>query len=356
MNKLDLNNKVLVVADATYGDYLKVLLTRAGYQVTMLDDISKASNLTDVQQFALVLIDQHYNTRSFLLENFCIHLRRSDENNWYRVRPIIVVYHGPSDENVEAMLNIGVDDVICTPVFGNELVACVRGALHRLCEIEAVYADKFSTLAASLMRNYDDARLELEADIKSRVYRELTYSVSEGRFILLSHQEFDDYLRHTDPPKAFDDDLEVCIDNQLAVDLVLDRAERAFDEYAELHPEQPFSEDDMNDMLVCASELACNVIKHGGGLGSMNINVNEEDVRIYVGDCGEGISEAFLANAIFMGGASSRRSFGFGFSILYKLVDFLIMTTSRQGTRILLVKERAKVEQPVLADEILARF
>lgn len=350
MNCHKLETRILVVCDSTYGSYFRALLERAGFGVTLTHSCQQAMVNCQLEHYALVLVAR--DPSDILVEALCRQLRAED---WYRSRPLVVLLHGNDLGKIQACFGYGVSEVICSPISGDELVLRLRALMNRHDQVASEYADISARLTATVMQRYDRLRSDLEASITQRIYCETIYSVTEGHFVLLDYSEFDDYLRGLEPKKQFSSVYRVPVEELTDVDKAIDTAEGLFDSYQSSHPEARFDEDDLADMSLCCSELACNIIKHGGGHGEVNFNINDDDVRIYSGDCGSGINPVFLANALFMGGASARKSFGFGFTILYEIADFIVMTTGTKGTRLMLIKSRTKVQDNKF-NEILARF
>ena len=340
----------MVVCEATYGCYFKTLLERAGFGVTLVSNCQQAMVNCQLEHYALVLIAR--NPSDVLVEALCRQLRTED---WYRSRPLVVLLHGNDLGMIESCFGYGVSEVICSPISGDELVLRLRALIRRHDLVASEYAEISARMTSTVMQRYDQLRSDLEASITQRIYCETIYSVTEGHFVLLDYNEFDDYLRGLESNKQFGTSYKVPIAELSDVDRAIDMADSVFDSYQSSHSQAPFDEDDLADMSLCCSELACNIIKHGGGRGDINFNINEDDVRIYSGDCGSGINPVFLANALFMGGASARKSFGFGFTILYEIADFIVMATGEKGTRLMLIKSRTKVQDNRF-NEILARF
>lgn len=350
MNCLGLETKILVVCSQIYGQYFKILTERAGYLVDIVDSCQKAAQLCKQKHYALVLLVQ--NPSNLLVEALCRQLRADD---WYAARPVVIMIQGHNVEQIAACYNYGFSDVWCAPLTGSELILRINAQLQRVERIMDIYAGKFANLADSLLRQQDSLQSRLEEMITRKVYCETVYSVTEGHFILLGYDEFDDYLKGIESKKQFSDSTQVIIRNAYDVDKAIDMADKVFADYQNANPSAPFDEDDLADMCMCCSELACNIVKHGGGLGEVKVNINDEDVRIYAGDHGTGINELFLANALFMGGVSAKKSFGFGFTILYEVSDYIVMTTGLQGTRLMIIKSRQKIVENKYQD-ILARF
>ncbi|MBQ7568143.1 hypothetical protein IJT17_04985, partial [bacterium] len=312
----------MIVCNQVYGEYFSTLMQRAGYLADIATSCQQAMSLCQKEHYMLVLLIQE--SGNIMVEAMCRQLR-TDE--WYASCPLIMLVQRHSLEEISACFKYGVSDVWCAPMTGSEIVMRVTAQLQRTEKVMDIYASRFAKLTNSLLRQQDSLKSRLEEMITHKVYCETIYSVTEGRFILLGYDEFDDYLKGAESNKLFSEATKVGIRSASDVDEAIDIANTMFDDYQDSHPDSRFDEDDLADMCTCCSELACNIVKHGGGAGEINVNINEEDVRIYASDKGTGINELFLANALFMGGVSAKKSFGFGFTILYETADYIIMAT-----------------------------
>ena len=89
------------------------------------------------------------------------------------------------------------------------------------------------------------------------------------------------------------------------------------------------------DIEISATEAATNAIKHGRG-GRAEIRANDREISILIIDRGEGIAPADLARATLERGFSTRVSLGMGFTLMLETADQLVMSTSDEGTTLLL--------------------
>ena len=212
-------------------------------------------------------------------------------------------------------------------------------------------------MADSIMRRYDTMRQEMDVAITHKIYCEMIYSITSGHFILLNYDEFDDYVKNSETDRSSGQEYRFEVNSLNDVDKATVAIEKAFAAYHRSCPDgMAYNEDSVQDMCLCASELCANIMKHGGGSGEVRFNVGAADARFYASDHGAGINEAFLANALFLSGSSSKASFGFGFSIIYELSDYIVMATGHKGTRIMVVKSRVPAPKQPISEEVLARF
>ncbi len=352
MDSIGLVPKVLVLVDADLQLYYSALLSRAGYDTTVTDDIREAAGLCERNQYRLILVVR--DPSDLLVESFVRSLRRSA---WYRSQPIAMAIHSHSMQTIEVCYDYGVDEIVCLPTQGAELLARLKAMLRRVESIEDAYAQRFAEMADSLMRRYDSMRQEMDVSITHKIYCEMIYSITDGHFILLDYDEFDDYVKNSESDRSSGQEYRFELSSLNDVDKAAVAIEKAFAAYHQSCPDgMSYDEDDVQGMCLCASELSANIMKHGGGSGEVRFNVSEKDARFYASDHGAGINEAFLANALFLGGGSSKASFGFGFSIIYELSDYIVMATGHQGTRIMVVKKRVSVPKQPISEEVLARF
>lgn len=107
------------------------------------------------------------------------------------------------------------------------------------------------------------------------------------------------------------------------------------------------------DLCTAATEAATNAIKHGSG-GDASIWADSNSVGVQISDHGVGIAPAQLARATLEQGYSTRVSLGMGFHLMMQSSDVLALSTTPNGTSILLrVSTRARQSEE---DAVLARY
>lgn len=112
-------------------------------------------------------------------------------------------------------------------------------------------------------------------------------------------------------------------------------------------------QDRVFDLCTGATEAATNAIKHGNG-GEAQVWVGAGAVTVLIQDRGEGIAPAQLARATLEQGYSTRVSLGMGFHLMLQTTDVMAISTSPQGTSILLrVLTGSRVSEE---DALLARY
>lgn len=89
------------------------------------------------------------------------------------------------------------------------------------------------------------------------------------------------------------------------------------------------------DLCTGTTEAATNAIKHGAG-GQARIWADKSAVAVEITDRGTGIAPTHLARATLQQGYSTRVSLGMGFHLMLQTADVLALSTTPQGTSILL--------------------
>lgn len=107
------------------------------------------------------------------------------------------------------------------------------------------------------------------------------------------------------------------------------------------------------DLSTAVTEAATNAIKHANG-GEARVWASDDFISVQVADRGEGIAPAQLARATLEQGYSTRVSLGMGFFLILQTVDSLALSTSPQGTTLLL--QVSCRPRPTDRDSLLARY
>jgi putative nucleotidyltransferase with HDIG domain len=169
----------------------------------------------------------------------------------------------------------------------------------------------------SHMLEYEKAQ---EMNIR-RMYRDVIYSVTQGKLMLLERNElgelYQNELLHKVPIQS-NSDVAIC---RKAVDDLLT-------EY-EITGKEKFH------ILLSTSEVATNVLKHAVE-GVMKVYKYDNKLRIIVEDMGSGINLSDLPKSTLLSGFSSKRSLGQGFSLLLQMMDKVALYTSSRGTTVVL--------------------
>jgi anti-sigma regulatory factor (Ser/Thr protein kinase) len=107
------------------------------------------------------------------------------------------------------------------------------------------------------------------------------------------------------------------------------------------------------DLCTGATEAATNAIKHGAG-GDVKIWADADSITVQISDRGTGIAPAHLARAMLEQGYSSRVSLGMGFHLMLNTSDILALSTTPDGTSLLLRVQNGP--RPSDEDALLARY
>ena len=153
-----------------------------------------------------------------------------------------------------------------------------------------------------------------------KVYSDVIYSVTQGKFNLVSNDEA----------------IPIADEGALKSEIKLETAEDVGKVRSVVENNLRyggFLEDRLHKILLCVSEAATNVIKHAKA-GGVQIRLLEDSVRLVVLDHGHGMDFNKLPHMIFLKGFSTKISLGIGFSIIYKFADKIYLSTSKHGTLI----------------------
>ncbi|HZK84955.1 MAG TPA: ATP-binding protein [Desulfosporosinus sp.] len=168
------------------------------------------------------------------------------------------------------------------------------------------------------MLEEDLEKSKMERDKIFNVYRDVIFSVTQGKFNLLNESESN--------PISCEGNLltEVKIAQLSDVNTarVLINKTLAHETYS---PEK------INHAMLCISEAATNVIKHAN-YGVMQIRKINNGIRVTIADDGPGMEMDKLPNMVFLNGFSTKISCGYGFGIINKFADKIYLTSSKNGT------------------------
>jgi GAF domain-containing protein/anti-sigma regulatory factor (Ser/Thr protein kinase) len=167
---------------------------------------------------------------------------------------------------------------------------------------------------------------------KKRFYRDVLYSMTNGKIVLCDTQEINE---------EWDAD-EGIVQIRSAEDV-----KRCRDRIQELASAAGMSDDRVGDLCLCASEAATNALKHGGG-GWMAVSQQDGLFRVRVSDQGRGIDALQLPHATLLRGYSTQRSMGWGFTLIHEMSDRLCLSTGPEGTTLILemvVNPQAEIDR-----------
>ncbi len=155
-----------------------------------------------------------------------------------------------------------------------------------------------------------------------KVYRDVIYAVTQGKFNLLDRIDLEEILE--EGALCFQTSIsspgDVSMSRQLMKDFLQDFT---------------FTQQQTMFVLLCISETTTNVIKHAER-GIMQVRRLADKIRVIIRDDGPGMDFDKLPNMIFLEGYSTKISMGYGFSIVFKLADFVYLFTADNGTAVVL--------------------
>lgn len=207
-------------------------------------------------------------------------------------------------------------------VMGTFIIACVTGRLHNVIR--------------DMRRMH--GRLVNSEERRQAFNRDVLSAVTGGRLMLCEHAELDAMVPGQ-PALHFP--------LKKTADVSVLRAElRRIVAGANLGSRE-------DDLFTCATEAASNAIKHGNG-GAAEAYLDKGEVTLVISDHGPGISPANLARATLERGFSTEISLGMGFVMMLEAADLLGLSTSENGTTVLLrISGRPRVS---VEENLLARF
>lgn len=331
---------ILGGGDSVYGVYLEGLLSSDGYEVVSVSRGTEVLAIAERQPVSMFVLSNLLAD----MEAFSLVKKLRETVEGTRI-PVMVLLSMPDSALAVQHYKAGADAVLVKPVRCREFLATIRAMFRYRDSWKDKAAQELKALSKRLYEQLDERQANMEDQIKRGLYKEIIYSITRGHLLMLANDEF---ARYSEVVCKYTDSVE--LDCPRAVS----RARMLVSKCAR---DWGFSEDVCDDLMLCVSEAGTNAVKHGGG-GTMNIGFTEENGNLYIctQDHGPGINEAFLVDALFCAGASAKKSFGFGFSIIMDLVDSVVMTTSTNGTGVLLCKNRQQRQVDHVMDEVLTRF
>lgn len=207
-----------------------------------------------------------------------------------------------------------------------------RGNLNYKIKIET--KDEFEdlgellNLTSNVMAEYKKTivrNLEKEKKQKFRllkVYSDVIASVTQGKFNLITPHR----------AKIFSSKGELLGKISLQNPHDVNRTRELVSQVLE---DQHYRVNNVMHLQLCVSEAATNVLKHAGS-GGLEIRKMDDFLRIVVWDKGRGMDYDKLPHMIFLQGFSTKISMGVGISLIYKFAHKIYLTTSENGTSLLM--------------------
>lgn len=180
-----------------------------------------------------------------------------------------------------------------------------------------------------------DDRKQAEAD-KRKFYRETILSVTDGKLIVCDVDEMEPYIASA----SFNSDL------RNTSDLAAIRGElRGF------FAESGLSGDRLADFMGGVGEVTANAVKHADG-GLVFAGTSDDTVWMGVADQGTGIEQLTLPRAVLFRGFSTKPSLGVGYTVILDVSDRVMLSTGRQGTTAILLKQIIATPENVQIEHI----
>lgn len=167
---------------------------------------------------------------------------------------------------------------------------------------------------------------------KKQFYRDVLFSMTNGKIMLCDHEEIAQMWGPDDPDVM----ISMAQDVKSCRDYVQEQARSL-----------GMAEERIHELCLCTSEAATNALKHAGG-GWMSVQQCGGMLRVRVTDHGGGIDAQQLPRATLMRGYSTRRSMGLGFTLIHEMADRLCLATTTAGTTLIVemaLEPEAEIDQ-----------
>ncbi|MBI3930323.1 MAG: response regulator [Armatimonadetes bacterium] len=264
----------------------------------------------------------------------CQALRESEET---QLIPIVIVTAASDLESRLRSYDLDADDFLAKPVQRVELLARIRSLMRLRRLINEKLREK--ELRARLEQELAISRLRKEEE-QRRLYQDVLFALTGGKLRMLTAEEMRVKLAPLRPVKALTLNGPQSVGE--ARHLVLDYALR-----------QGMNEERTDNLVVCVSEAATNVIKHAGS-GRLEVAREGDSVLVHFADKGPGFQLDQLARCTLMKGFSTSVSLGMGFTIMLEFLDEIYLQSDGAGTQLILCHNLHPVQESL--DSLLAAF
>ncbi|MCL5055042.1 MAG: response regulator [Firmicutes bacterium] len=328
--------KILIIDDSEYNvEFISLQLKAEGYEVDTGYDgetcIQKAQKNTP----DLILLDVMMPYISGY--EVCRILKESEQ---FKFIPIILMTALSSPDDKVKGFEAGADDFLIKPLNSVEMLARIRNLLRTREMIEK--QRRREQYESDLIRELDLREVRIEEEEKRKqFYKEAISAVTSGKLELLEREELEAIRKKNQILAA--SEISAPEDIKKARDLV-----------EKIAREENLQEEKIQDLILCVSEAATNVIKHGEK-GAMTMTQEENLIRVWIEDNGPGIDFSNLPKATLMKGYSTKPSLGYGFKIMLELLDSLRLCTDKNGTTLLL-ETRLASQESEKAEDPLTQF
>jgi len=158
-----MTSKILIVEDERgIQELLRVNLSRAGYEIHLVDDVAAALKLLERVQPDLVLVDWNLPGQSGL--EFVKTLRAREQHRL----PIIMLSARSSEEDKLQAFEAGIDDFVGKPFHARELLARVKSKIRRFnteaAAHERIEIDGLTVYPVKQVATVQGVRIDLQKD------------------------------------------------------------------------------------------------------------------------------------------------------------------------------------------------
>lgn len=168
----------------------------------------------------------------------------------------------------------------------------------------------------------EEENLYIELGMVPPMYKDVMTAVTQGKLILSNEQEITKIKNRN---KSL---VRLTIKEKTDVALARHEVRRLLEDLG-----VPANE--KNRLLLCASEVITNMVKHADG-GDFEIYLDGETLCMVAKDQGPGMSLRDIPKATLVKGFSTKKSMGFGFTILLDLLNKVYLQTNSKGTTIVM--------------------
>jgi anti-sigma regulatory factor (Ser/Thr protein kinase) len=166
-----------------------------------------------------------------------------------------------------------------------------------------------------------------------QIYRDVIFAATQGKFLLIGKREVDGYKLGA---LLCESDIRERPDIPKARDL----AKQALSLMG-------ISQTVVMSRLLIISEAITNILKHAQD-GKMSIYETVSTLNVVVEDRGPGFPLKLLPNTVLMAGYSTKKSLGQGFTLMLKMTEKVILsTTPGEGSTLILVFKREEGEKNI---------
>lgn len=171
-----------------------------------------------------------------------------------------------------------------------------------------------------------------------KIYRDVMFSATQGQFLLITENEAESY-------KAGNVFCEGTIKVSSDIPISRNKAKESLEKMG-------INKAKMMSWLLVLSEAITNTIKHAEE-GKMTLVENHSTNEIYfvIEDHGPGFSLVDLPKKVLLEGYSTKKSLGQGFTLMRKMANKILLSTTPSGSTIILIFEDQEAKEGRLNEE-----